>query len=622
MAGDYEKPITIAHAIQQVDERKYLLPAIQRNFTWSHEQICVLFDSIMRNYPINAFMFWRVDSAEVRTGFRFYQFLENYVERFAENNPAIDTKGRQEPFFAVIDGQQRLTSLYIGLRGTYAYKMPRKWWPRTYDPTVLPKRKLYLNLAHKLDEQHNDDLMEFDFRFLTKQEVERAAGGSDVWFEVGQILEFPSTETSDEVFDLVVEYLEGIGQGGNAFARKTLRRLYHAVRLDTNINYYAEQNQSIDHVLDIFIRTNHGGTPLSFSDLLMSITVANWEEARENIDDLVNQIRGDIGFSVNRDFVMKTASMLIGLDVKFKVQNFDGASVGTIRDQWDDIRDAIIAAFHLVSSFGLNDSSLRTKNAVIPIVYYIFHKDRDLSAGRRGRFTAINNPIKHQDDRRAMRQWLNMSLLRGVFGFAGDALLTSLRSTIREHLDEPGFPIDAIIARYVGTNRDLTFDSDFIARLIRTQKDDPACLAILALLQPNLDFTQSLHVDHLHPASAFTVRRLDELDSLQDAETRAFFEDRENWNSIANLHLLTESENTSKQAKPLGVWMSEQQGNTVVDPMIPPGTDLAFEAFPGFVRARTAYLAARLDALVGRSSASDSGGDVEPDLEQRAESAA
>ncbi len=45
---------------------------------------------------------------------------------------------------AVIDGQQRLTSLYIGFRGTYAYKMPRKWWKNNEDS--LPTRTLYLNL--------------------------------------------------------------------------------------------------------------------------------------------------------------------------------------------------------------------------------------------------------------------------------------------------------------------------------------------------------------------------------------------------------------------------------------------------------------------------------------------
>ena len=94
MSGEYEKAITIEKAISQIVERRYLLPAIQRKFTWSSSQICVLFDSIMRGYPINTFMFWEIEKdSEVRKNFRFYQFLEQYCERFGENNPDFDLKG-------------------------------------------------------------------------------------------------------------------------------------------------------------------------------------------------------------------------------------------------------------------------------------------------------------------------------------------------------------------------------------------------------------------------------------------------------------------------------------------------------------------------------------------------
>ena len=118
MAGGYEKAITVESAIRNIAERRYLLPSIQRKFTWDMGQVCRLFDSVMQHYPVNSLMLWKVDSAEVRDGFRFYEFLTKYVERFAENNLDFDTKGHGE-FYAVIDGQQRLTSLYIGLKGTY-----------------------------------------------------------------------------------------------------------------------------------------------------------------------------------------------------------------------------------------------------------------------------------------------------------------------------------------------------------------------------------------------------------------------------------------------------------------------------------------------------------------------
>lgn len=601
MASKYESPITIEAAIQKIARRDYLLPSIQRNFTWSSDQICALFDSIMRNYPINSFMLWRVESADIREGFRFYTFLEKYVERFGDANPFFDTKGHGS-FDAVIDGQQRLTSLYIGLKGSYAYKKHRRWWPKANDPEVLPPRKLYLGLAGALDPEENDDLLAYDFRFLTAEGAHRAIADSPgEWFEVGKILGLPSAATSDEAFEHVVSAIAEQGIVDHAYARRTLLRLYHAIRVDDVIHSYVETSQEIDHVLDIFIRTNKGGTPLSASDLLMSITAANWEDARERVDELVHQVRTDLGFSINRDFVMKASVMILDADVRLKVRNFDASSVAKIESSWPEISQCIVESFRLVRSFGLNDASLRAKNAVIPIVYYLFHKGRTGNEGS-PRYVSINNPIRNREDRSNIRQWLLVSLLGQVFSFASDTLISNLRNTIRENLTAAsGFPLVEIRARFIGTSKDITFDDEFIDRLLRTQISDPACYATLALLQPGLDIGQTLHIDHLHPAVSFQPRQLDMYPGQGDPELRAFYEDQENWNSISNLHLLSESENTSKGATPLRDWMEKQRGVTLVDPLIPPGTDLALESFPAFIEVRRANLREILTRQVGRS---------------------
>ncbi|WP_322612659.1 DUF262 domain-containing protein [Dermacoccus abyssi] len=601
MAGGYEKAITIESAMKNIAERRYLLPSIQRKFTWDMGQVCRLFDSVMQHYPVNSLMLWKVDSAEIREGFRFYEFLTKYVERFAENNPDFDTKGHGE-FHAVIDGQQRLTSLYIGLKGTYAVKKHRVWWPKAYDPAVLPPRRLYLNLAAGLDPEKNDDQLIYDFRFLTAEAVANMPKDDEnLWFEVGEILQFPAVETDDEIVDHVMDYLEQVGHGRNQFARKTLRRLYFAIRREAILNYFVEESQDIGRVLDIFIRTNEGGTPLRFSDLLMSIMSANWEDARDRVDELVNLVRVEFGFSIDRDLVMKAAVMVTEADVRFQARNFDATNVAKIRDDWEDIRDAVTESFRLIASFGLNDASLRAKNAVLPIAYYLFHKDRAASAGARGRFVTINKPIAHREDRMKIRKWLLMSLLRGVFGRSADALLTSLRRVIRDNLHDPdGFPLSKILAGYRGTARDLTFDDALVDRLLTTQKDDPSCYSILALLQPDVDIQQLLHADHLHPAAEFGKDRLDKRDFLdRDADLRAFYEDRSNWNGIGNLWLLTESENTSKQDKPLQDWLEPRLGKTTLDPLIPPGVSLDFADFKAFVEKRRALLKDKLEGLIG-----------------------
>ncbi len=139
-------PISIREAMSNIAEGKYVLPAIQRKFVWCDDQITALFDSIMRGYPINTFMFWHVRHQEGTVlSYPFFMFLKNYRDRYQTEGAECNVAAYSSDFDAVIDGQQRLNSLYIGLYGYYAYKLPRKWWNDNEES--LPTRYLYLNLV-------------------------------------------------------------------------------------------------------------------------------------------------------------------------------------------------------------------------------------------------------------------------------------------------------------------------------------------------------------------------------------------------------------------------------------------------------------------------------------------
>lgn len=120
----FQTPISISEAILKIDQNQYLLPAIQREFVWSHDKVEWLFDSIMRNYPISSFLFWEVNEQTAK-GYKFYKFISEYRERYKTHNDEISTNGLTS-FNAILDGQQRLTSLYLGLKGSFAYKEYRK----------------------------------------------------------------------------------------------------------------------------------------------------------------------------------------------------------------------------------------------------------------------------------------------------------------------------------------------------------------------------------------------------------------------------------------------------------------------------------------------------------------
>lgn len=111
MAG-FQSPITIYQAIKSIENNEYLLPAFQREFVWSTYQIEGLFDSLMQGYPISSMLFWKVKGSTI-TDFNFYQFLSSYVEKYKTHNDL--KKSISKDFNAVLDGQQRLTALHLGL---------------------------------------------------------------------------------------------------------------------------------------------------------------------------------------------------------------------------------------------------------------------------------------------------------------------------------------------------------------------------------------------------------------------------------------------------------------------------------------------------------------------------
>lgn len=125
MTAQLERPCAICEVVDWIAQGKLLLPAIQREYEWKADQVVSLFDSLMRDYPIGSFLFWKVN-AESSTKYRFYRFLPYYHERDKRHNePAVITTPYE--LTVVLDGQQRLTSLFIALASFRADKLPYKW---------------------------------------------------------------------------------------------------------------------------------------------------------------------------------------------------------------------------------------------------------------------------------------------------------------------------------------------------------------------------------------------------------------------------------------------------------------------------------------------------------------
>lgn len=578
----FQKPITIKKAIDNIHNRDFLLPAIQRKFVWTSEQIEMLFDSILRGYPINSFMFWEVRSQEIKSNFRFYEFIDEFREFFKENNKNIDTKGVKD-FWAVVDGQQRLTSLYLGLHGTYAYKMPRKWWIDCEEN--IPTRKLYLNLLKEVQQEHDNQKL-YDFKFLTQEEINKIKSNKLVHlFHVRDILGIND-------LDLIYDYLIDNGLLKNKFAKQTLINLYKRIHEDQLINYYLETDQDTDKVLEVFIRTNSGGTPLSFSDLLMSISSANWEkyDARKEIENLIKEINGigNPSFRINKDFVLKTCLVLFVDNIKFQLRNFDKKNIKVFEDNWVYVRKSIVAGFKIMYRLGFNDTTLRAKNVVIPIIYYLYWKRIA---------DEITNKKFFDQNSGKIHKWVIISLLKSIFSGQSDAVITKIRKVIKDSLDKEDFPYEEIAKAFTGDPvKNYMVEEDFLEGLMNSQYGRNDTFYTLALLYPHLDFyNQDFHVDHLHPAKYFSD--LQDNITIISEENKNYFMNPEIWNSIVNLQLLNSVMNESKGAMDLKNWIKENNIDKSSQ-LIPEDVDLDVKNFREFIEKRKELLKKRIRELV------------------------
>lgn len=576
----FQTPITIASAIKQIDENKYLLPAIQREFVWKATQIEWLFDSIMQDYPISSFLFWKTEF-DTSKNYRFYKVMSNYREHYQTHNEEFKPS-TQNDFITILDGQQRLTSLYIGLKGSYAYKTPRKRWENTENS--IPTRHLYLNLSNELLNQ--EDGKKYEFKFLDKNATSEKTlfqknieENQDLWFKVSEILNF---KTEDDLDNFIDE------SDFNSKNKSIIRKLYRVICTKNLINYYLEESQELDKALNIFIRVNSSGTHLSYADLLMSIAVANWKEkdARKEINDLVDNIR-DRGFTYSKDLVMRTFLFLYSTDIKFKVTNFSSEKTKIFEEKWIDIKDCILSTFDLIKSYGFNDDTLTSKNAVIPIIYYLYHKKI---------YKDFANKVDFKEDRIIIKEWLHIVLINRVFGGTPDSTLAQIRKAFTNGIEKKEymkqslstFPKKEIFEKI---RKDMLIDYESI---LSTQYEDKYTFSILSLLYPNLDYkNNNFHKDHLHPKNHYNSLN----DSLKDKYSF------ETYNSILNLQILGSNENKSKQDKSLHDWISheiqtkDKQG--FLDNHLIPDVDWSLSNFDEFIGKRKQILTNKLKELVG-----------------------
>lgn len=507
----------ICDVVNNINE-SYFLPDIQREYVWlqksNERKIEKLFDSILRGYPIGSFLFWKLKKTDIGSGdlnFQIYKFIEEYGAG-ANHNIVKDIRNiNSNDLYLVLDGQQRLTSLYIGLRGSRMVKKARR--------DEYEKQLLYLNLGYKPNDEDAED--SYQFEFMNPNNVP-ANDENNYWFAVGDILKlegvikFSRKENLSEV------------------AAENLEKLRNAICVESLISYFEECDKNMDKVLKIFIRVNSGGVTLSYSDLLMSIMTSYFtDDIRSKVNEKVDEFKA-WGFDCfGRDQILKTALMLIDAKHTFCLKNFNKTNLNKIKDYWDKIITAMEDAVYIVRDFGYA-GHLSYGYVISVIAYYLYKKNK-----------AYKSVTKN--DKNAMFKFVRDAQIVSYFRASLDQQLNNILEGM-ENGNVRDFTQFNVNMANLGANKALKVSSANIEDFLTLTYGQPAILPLLQVLYPNMDYeNKKFHIDHIYPRSKFKPNKAGK-DYIKEKDC------------LFNLQLLEGSLNKSKNDSDPDEWIKDEFG--------------------------------------------------------------
>ncbi|SEQ47447.1 Uncharacterized conserved protein, contains ParB-like and HNH nuclease domains [Virgibacillus subterraneus] len=555
--------ISIYEALQKIKEGKYVMPAFQRQFVWGMEQIEKLWDSILLDYPIATFLLWHVDDSNVSWDTYFCSFLSEVTFNSRKQADSVNYEltgiNVKETDTAVLDGQQRLTSLFLSLFGQ-AYIRPNYARRKSGDKIVTKLLVELNNNKISVDEEEYNS-KKFDIKFS-----EKVGRLSPTQFELKNILnqKFRDDTTRENAIE---EAIVNVPADSKEYARNILQKLYNKIFVEKLVRYTEITDMKQDDALEMFVRFNSGGKALRKSEITMSILEAYWPSAKTEFGKIF--VDSYAGFET--DFIIRSALMLYGDVVK---SNINKKIAEDLKNDWSGFKRALINLESLLKEMKIDVSRFsRSWNVLLPIIYYVYF-----------------NP-DYGKNINGVRAYLLRAIFFTYFQSGTTGKLQQMKSNINSFDYE-------ITIEMLDQMNDLRVTEGKIEDVLNSEKGSRVGGEVLYYL--NLNWTNKnfkYEQDHLHPDNRFN----------ESKPVSVPIEDWKRWrgmrNRLPNLHLLEGRSNGSKNDIRLVDYYNDMNDDQKTDfcnqAMIPQDVSLEIEDFEKFYEARKAILTERIRELLG-----------------------
>jgi len=508
---------SLGYALKQMDEGSptFFIPAMQRPYVWAQDEAIKLLNSIYQGFPIGASLIWNTiyDNPDNLGAKRAYRFPhEQGVDSIVRSQAHLDAG---HPITFVLDGQQRLTSLNIAVRGGWR-KKNGELYKMYFNPT-LDKKGAFLNLNSELDNIKGMILC-------------------------SEILQWEDESVFEQQLMHPPLFVHGESELCANVRGENIRLLRKRFWEDSAFCCGVYNAKNMQSALDVFILANDTGKRLEKSDLLLATLTTSWNNlsADQVVDDLRTKLNklfvGGLPFKARKPLLKSMLAVApIRLPIAHNMSSITPEVIVDLESGWPAYSDSMIKTVELVTRWGLHrNRCLTSVNALIPLTCWIHRYKIDINAEN-------NSSTQNLE---LARVWLISALMSSAFGGNSDSAISAARDVILDS-ETSKFPFQELHLtldahhNYNLLNRDgvttflsgLYYDSNGQRSLIRL---------VLTLVRGTINERANYELDHIFPKGVF--------EAILGRKVHAIF----------NIELLTESENKVKRNQsPATLWNNE-----------------------------------------------------------------
>ena len=307
--------MTIENILNQVDLGSYALPEFQRGYVWNRDQVKKLMMSLYRGYPIGGLLIWVTPTdASITRG-------DGHLTPGVVN--------------LILDGQQRVTSLYGIIRGKA---------PKFFEGNASSFTGLYFNLEEET----------FEFYMPLKMK------DNPLWISVTELLQMGASNFIQKSSNPAA-YFNYLG---------VLNKLDNIKHIDLHIQEVTGEDKTIDVVVEIFNNVNSGGTKLSKGDLALAKVCGQWSEARSEMRRILASLQS-AGYRFSLEWLLRCVT--IHLTGRPYFSELEKVSTLTFQQGLQETEKLIgVCLNHIGSRLGLDhDRVLGSRFAIATMIGYI-----------------------------------------------------------------------------------------------------------------------------------------------------------------------------------------------------------------------------------------------------------